>query len=100
MTQSTVPPGWRLGSQITPSARKARGSAAPRTTRPLGARVVVVELHTECHATKLSTRAWAITRRADRAHRRQADCQQRAARSARTDRPHQPQERGTVADAR
>jgi hypothetical protein len=64
----------------------------------LGARVVV-ELHSESHATKPSTRAWAITRRADRAHRRQVDRQQRgdrhrADRASRTDRPHQPQERG------
>jgi hypothetical protein len=68
----------------------------------LGARVVV-ELHTESHAAKPSTRAWAITRRAQRAHRRQADRQQRSdrhrgGRAERTDRPHQ-QERGMVADA-
>jgi hypothetical protein len=64
---------------------------------------VVVELHTESHATKPSTRAWAITRRAQRAHRRHADRQQRsdrAGRANRTDRSHQPQERGVVADAR
>jgi hypothetical protein len=48
----------------------------------LGARVVV-ELHSESHAAKPSTRAWAITRRADRPQP-----------------PHQPQERGMVADAR
>jgi hypothetical protein len=33
----------------------------------LGARVV--ELHSESHAANPSARAWAITRRADRAHR-------------------------------
>jgi hypothetical protein len=66
---------------------------------------VVVELHSESHAAKPSTRAWAITRRADRGQRlagqrasrgerRQAD------RASRTDRPHRPQERGMVADAR
>jgi hypothetical protein len=62
---------------------------------------VVVELHTESHAAKPSTRAWAITRRADRGHRRQADRQQRGERrqADRADRPHQ-QERGMVADAR
>jgi hypothetical protein len=68
----------------------------------------MVELHSESHAAKPSTRAWAITRRADRAHR-VAD--QRASRAEhrqserehrrdRTDRPHQPEERGMVADAR
>jgi hypothetical protein len=66
---------------------------------------VVVELHTESHATKPSTRAWAITRRAQRAHRRQADRQQRgdrhrAGRAERTSRPHQPEQRTMVADAR
>jgi hypothetical protein len=70
----------------------------------LGARVVV-ELHTESHATKPSTRAWAITRRADRAHRRHVDREQRgerhrAGRAERTSRSHQPQEREMVADAR
>jgi hypothetical protein len=55
----------------------------------LGAKVMV-ELHTESHAAKPSTRAWAITRRAQRAHRRQAD---RAS--------HPPsQDREVVADAR
>jgi hypothetical protein len=41
---------------------------------------VVVELHTESHAAKPSTRAWAITRRADRAHHRHADREQRSER--------------------
>jgi len=69
---------------------------------------VVVELHTESHAAKPTTRAWAIARRADRGHRlagqrtsraerRQAD---RTIRDERTSRPHRPQERGMVADAR
>jgi hypothetical protein len=67
----------------------------------------VVELHTESHAAKPSTRAWAITRRAQRAHRRHADRQQRgerrqADRASRTDRASHPpsQEREGVADAR
>ena len=56
----------------------------------LGARVVV-ELHTESHAAKPSTRAWAITRLAQRAHRRSTDRQHRgqrrqADRASRTDR--------------
>jgi hypothetical protein len=63
----------------------------------------VVELHSESHAAKPSTRAWAITRRADRAHRRHVDRQQRgerrqAGQGERTSRG-QP-ERETVADAR
>jgi hypothetical protein len=62
----------------------------------------VVELNTDSHAAKPSTRAWAIARRVDRgprlagqrarrAERRQAD------RTSRTDQPHK---RGMVADAR
>jgi hypothetical protein len=73
----------------------------------LGANVVV-ELYSESHARKPTTRAWAIIRRAERAHRhtrdrhgrgerRQAD---RATRSDCTSRSHQPEERGMVADAR
>jgi hypothetical protein len=78
------------------------GSAAPRTTRPSGARVVV-ELHTESHAAKPSTRAWAITRRAQRAHRRHQDREQRGERHQagqveRTSRPRP--EREMAADAR
>jgi hypothetical protein len=64
---------------------------------------VVAELHTESHAAKPSTRAWAITRRADRGHRRHEHREQRGERrqADRTDRPHQqPEERGMVADAR
>jgi hypothetical protein len=73
----------------------------------LGANVVV-ELYSESHARRPTTRAWAIIRRADRSHRladqrtsrpdrRHAD---RADRADRTSRSHQPQERETVADAR
>jgi WhiB family transcriptional regulator, redox-sensing transcriptional regulator len=70
----------------------------------LGANVVV-ELYSESHARKPTTRAWAIIRRADRAHRLAG---QRASRSDRrhadrADRPsrsQQPQERKMVADAR
>jgi hypothetical protein len=73
----------------------------------LGARVVV-ELHSESHAAKPSTRAWAIARRADRSHRLAGQRASRAERrqadhASRTDRPHQlhrPHERGMVADAR
>jgi len=73
----------------------------------LGANVVV-ELYSESHARQLTTRAWAIIRRADRTHRlagqrtsradrRHAD---RTGRADRTSRSHQPEERGMAADAR
>jgi hypothetical protein len=73
----------------------------------LGANVVV-ELNSESHARQPTTRAWAIIRRAERAHRRTGDRHDRserrqgdrATRSDRTSRSHQPQERGMVADAR
>ena len=63
----------------------------------LGPRVIV-ELHTESHTAKPTTRAWAITRRAQRAHRRHQDREQRGQRrevdrTSQTNRPH-PQERG------
>jgi hypothetical protein len=90
-----------------PIRARSDGELAERVRRAedyavLGARVVV-ELHSESHAAKPSTRAWAITRRAQRAHRRQAARQQRgeqhhAGRTERTSRP-QP-EREMVADAR
>jgi hypothetical protein len=95
LNRDELPVRARSGGELAERIRRAEDYAV------LGARVVVVvELHSESHAAKPSTRAWAITRRADRAHRRQADRQQRADRSARTARPHQPQERGMVADAR
>ena len=73
----------------------------------LGANVVV-ELYSESRARRPTTRAWAIIRRAERAHRHPSDRQGRGARrqadrstrSDRTSRSHQPQERGMVADAR
>jgi hypothetical protein len=73
----------------------------------LGANVVV-ELNSESRARQPTTRAWAIIRRAERAHRHPSDRQRRgerrqadrATRSDRTSRSHQPEERGMVADAR
>jgi hypothetical protein len=73
----------------------------------LGANVVV-ELNSESRARQPTTRAWAIIRRADRAHRHPSDRQgrgerrqtDRTTRSDRTSRSHQPEERGMVADAR
>jgi hypothetical protein len=73
----------------------------------LGANVVV-ELNSESHARQPTTRAWAIIRRAERAHRHTSDRQSRggrrqtdrSTRSDRTRRSHQPEVRGMVADAR
>jgi len=73
----------------------------------LGANVVV-ELNSESHARRPTTRAWAIIRRAERAYRHTSDRQgrgerrqvDRTTRSDRTSRSHQPQDRGMVADAR
>jgi WhiB family transcriptional regulator, redox-sensing transcriptional regulator len=98
LNRDEVPVRARTGGELAERVRRAEDYAA------LGARVVV-ELHTESHATKPSTRAWAITRRADRAHRlagqRTSRAERRQAdRTTRTDRPHQPQEREMVADAR
>ena len=99
LNHGQLPVRARSGGELAERVRCAEDYAA------LGARVV--ELHRESHATKLSTRVWAISRRAERAHRldgqrasrgehRQAD---RASRSDRIRRPHQqPQERGTLAD--
>jgi hypothetical protein len=69
---------------------------------------VLVELYSESHATKPNTRVWAITRRADRAHRladqrtSRADRRHtdRASRADRTSQPHQLQERAVVTDTR
>jgi hypothetical protein len=64
----------------------------------LGANVVV-ELNSESHARRSTTRAWAIIRRAERAHRHTSDRQgrgerrqvDRTTRSDRTSRSHQPE---------
>jgi hypothetical protein len=70
----------------------------------LGANVVV-ELYSESHPRQLTTRAWAIIRRADRSHRLAGQRASRAERrhtdrADRTSRPQQPQEREVAADAR
>jgi hypothetical protein len=101
LNRTEVPVRARSGGELAERVRRAEDYAA------LGARVVV-ELHTESHTAKPTTRAWAIARRAEHGHRlagqrvsrgerRQAD------RTNRADRPHQPHrahERGMVADAR
>jgi hypothetical protein len=101
LNHSQLPTRARSGGELAERVRRAEDYAV------LGARVVV-ELHSESHAIKPSTRAWAITRRAGRGHRRHQDRQQRgerrqADRTSRTDRPHQPhrpQERAMVANTR
>jgi hypothetical protein len=99
LNHGELPVRARSGGELAERVRRAEDYAV------LGARVVV-ELHTENHAAKPSTRAWAITRRADLAHRlagqRTSRAERRHAdRTTRTDRPHQqPHERGLVADAR
>ncbi len=97
LNHDELPVRARSGGELAERVRRAEDYAV------LGARVVV-ELHTESHAAKPSTRAWAIARRADRGHRlagqRASRAERRQAdRASRTDRPHQ-QERGLVADAR
>jgi hypothetical protein len=91
-----LPVRARSGGELAERVRRAEDYAA------LGARVVV-ELHTESNAAKPSTRAWAITRRAQRAHRRHLDREQRSE-HRHTDRASRPnrqlKERGMVADAR
>jgi hypothetical protein len=74
----------------------------------LGANVVV-ELNSESRTRRPATRAWAIIRRGQRAHRRQADRQHRgdrrqADRASRAERPHragaQVQQRDVIAGDR
>jgi hypothetical protein len=70
----------------------------------LGANVVV-ELYSESHARKPTTRAWAIIRRADRSYRLAGQRASRpdrrhADRADRASRSQQSQERGMAADAR
>jgi hypothetical protein len=101
LNRDELPVRARSGGELAERVRRAEDYAT------LGARVVV-ELHTESHAAKPSTRAWAITRRTQRTHRRHADREQRnehryADRNNRVDRtrrPHQPEERAVLADAR
>jgi hypothetical protein len=102
LNHGELPVRARSGGELAERVRRAEDYAA------LGARVVV-ELHAESHASKPSTRVWAITRRADRGHRvadqrtsrsgrRQTE---RAARTDRSSRPHpRLEERKLGADTR
>jgi hypothetical protein len=93
LNHGELPVRARSGGELAERVRRAEDYAA------LGARVVV-ELHSESHAAKPSTRAWAITRRAQRAHRRHQDREQRGERrqADRSSRVERPQERGVAAD--
>jgi hypothetical protein len=102
LNRGELPVRARSGGELAERVRRAEDYAA------LGARVVV-ELHSESHAAKPSTRAWAITRRADRAHRlagqRASRAERRQAdRTSCADRPQraraQGQEREVTADGR
>jgi hypothetical protein len=102
LNHGELPVRARSGGELAERLRRAEDYAV------LGARVVV-ELHTESHAARPSTRAWAIARRADRSHRlagqrtSRADRRQ-ADRTSRADRPRraraQVQEREVTADGR
>jgi hypothetical protein len=102
LNHSQLPVRARSGGELAERVRRAEDYAM------LGARVVV-ELHSESHTAEPSTRAWAIIRRAQRAHRRSSDRQhhdqrRQADRASRTDRtsraPSHPKEREVTADAR
>ena len=101
LNHGQLPVRARSGGELAERVRRAEDYAV------LGARVVV-ELHSESRARQPTTRAWAIIRRAERAHRHSSDRQgrgerrqaDRSTRSDRTSRSHQPEERGMVADAR
>jgi DNA-binding transcriptional MerR regulator len=103
----------RLNRAILPARARSDQELAARVRRAeeyavFGAEVVV-EMGSETHGKRPTARVWAITRRAQRAHRRQADRQQRgqrrqADRASRTDRPGRArapvQEQEVPADAR
>jgi WhiB family redox-sensing transcriptional regulator len=103
----------KLNRAILPARARSEAELAARVRRAeeyaaLGAEVVV-EMGSETHGKRPAARVWAITRRAQRAHRRQADRQDRAerrqadraSRTDRTGRARAPvQEREVTADAR
>jgi WhiB family transcriptional regulator, redox-sensing transcriptional regulator len=102
-----------LNRRILPARARSDQELAARVRRAeeyatLGADVVV-EMGSETYGKRPAARVWAITRRAQRTHRRTADRQTRsqrrqADRASRTERPHgartQVQEREVTADAR
>jgi WhiB family transcriptional regulator, redox-sensing transcriptional regulator len=99
-----------LNRKLLPARARSEVELAARVRRAeeyavLGAEVVV-EMGSETYGKRPAARAWAITRRAQRAHRRTVDRQGRAERrqADRTDRPYraqgQAQEREVTADTR
>jgi WhiB family transcriptional regulator, redox-sensing transcriptional regulator len=86
-----------LNRKLLPTRARSEQELAARVRRAedyatLGAEVVV-EMGSETHGRRPAARVWAITRRAQRAHRRHADRQQRgdrrqADRASRAERPH------------
>jgi len=92
LNRGEIPVRARSGGELAERVRRAEDYAV------LGAEVVV-ELHRESHAAKPSTRAWAITRRAQR---RYLDREQRGERhrAGRVERTSRQSEREMVPDAR
>ena len=102
-----------LNRKLLPARARSDQELAARVRRAeeyavLGAEVVV-EMGSETHGKRPAARAWAITRRAQRAHHHASNRQGRAERrqadrANRTDRPDrsraQVQEREVTADAR
>jgi DNA-binding transcriptional MerR regulator len=119
LTSNSTPATLRLDAAFVALNRKLLPARAG-SDEELAARVrraeeyailgadVVVEMGSETYSKRPAARVWAITRRAQRAHHRQADREERderrhserAARTDRTQRSHQPEEREVVADAR
>jgi WhiB family transcriptional regulator, redox-sensing transcriptional regulator len=100
LNRKLLPARARTDQELAARVRRAEEYAT------LGA-AVVVEMGSETYGKRPAARAWAITRRAQRAHRRQADRQGRterrqADRASRTDRASKPpsKDREVVADAR
>jgi hypothetical protein len=112
-TRQLDPTFVALNRKLLPTRARTDQELAARVRRAeeyatLGAEVVV-EMGSETYGKRPAARAWAITRRAQRAHRRQADRQhrgdrQRADRASRADRPHraraQIQQREVIAGDR
>jgi type VI protein secretion system component VasA len=102
-----------LNRRILPARARSDQELAARVRRAEEYAVfgvdVVVEMGSETYSKRPAARVWAITRRAQRAHHRQADRQHRgerrqadrASRADRTSRSHShPEKREVAADAR
>jgi hypothetical protein len=100
LNRKLLPTRARTGEELAARVRRAEAYAV------FGAEVVV-EMGSETYGERPAARVWAITRRAQRAHRRTVDRQARterrqADRASRGDRASHPpsQDREVVADAR